>query len=167
VGVKGKILSFFICIIHTEINRELNPAYFFLQMCSLLLAIKPLYDKSQQRHMCDVPRQIFARQLHLATSRVERTVNFCEWAFVSLVALNLPSLKRILAAPIWAADWVLPTLGIVGFDHILKCGVVGSAVVTGERALPALLGLVGRNVAALEPLPTLVCTLYRHKLTLV
>ena len=62
-----------------------------------------------------------------------------------------------------AGDWILATLGIVDFYHILKRGGIDVAVVTGERSLFTLFILVGSYATTLEPLPTLVRTFYFNK----
>ena len=65
-----------------------------------------------------------------------------------------------------AGDWIVVTLRVVDFDYVLKSGSIVLAVVTGVRSLLALLILVGMNLTALEPLPTLVVhALHCHKLT--
>ena len=66
---------------------------------------------------------------------------------------------------IGAGNWILATLRIVEFSHILKCRVIVSTVVTGVSSLLTLLSFMGSDVVMLEPLPTLVRAFYSHKLT--
>jgi hypothetical protein len=82
------------------------------------------------------------------------------------MALQILSFHLVHITVIGAGNWILATLRIVDFSHILKCGGIDLAVVTGVRSLLTLLILVGSDVTTLEPLPTFVHTLHCHKLTL-
>ena len=121
--------------------------------------------------MCDgvfhVLWHVFARQLHLTASVVERAGDFRERIIIFQMTLDVLSLKWITSTYVGAHNWILGTLEIVILGHIFESGFMDLAVAARVGSLHAVFHLMNGNIATPVPPPTYVLAFNTHKLASV